>query len=78
MECSHPLEVVMPSQQQEPVQQRREPERREMMPSPRASDADRDAALERLRDAFADGRLTGEELGKTCTEILIGSSYCRP
>jgi hypothetical protein len=30
-------------------------------PAPKASDADRDAALERLRDAFAEGRLTDDE-----------------
>jgi hypothetical protein len=30
-------------------------------PAPRASDVDRDAALERLRDAFAEGRLTDDE-----------------
>lgn len=30
-------------------------------PAPKATDADRDAALERLRDAFAKGRLTDDE-----------------
>jgi hypothetical protein len=62
----------MPSEQHEPAQQRPEPERREMVPSPRASDADRDAALERLRDAFADGRLTEEEFDQRSCAALAG------
>jgi DUF1707 SHOCT-like domain len=66
------LEVVMQSEQHEPAQQRPEPERREMVPSPKASDADREAALERLRDAFADGRLTEEELDQRTRAALAG------
>jgi hypothetical protein len=33
----------------------------ELTPAPRASDADREAALERLRTAFVDGQLTDAE-----------------
>jgi len=51
----------MPSDQQEPAEHGQPPERRNATPSPRASDADRDTALARLRDAFADGRLTEAE-----------------
>ncbi|HEX8861396.1 MAG TPA: DUF1707 domain-containing protein [Actinomycetes bacterium] len=62
------LEVVMQSEQHEPADQR--PQRPDMVPSPKASDADRDQALERLRDAFADGRLTEEELDQRSRAAL--------
>jgi acetyl-CoA carboxylase carboxyltransferase component len=64
------LEVVMQSEQHEPADER--PQRRDMVPSPKASDADREAALERLRDAFADGRLTEEELDQRTRAALAG------
>jgi uncharacterized membrane protein len=43
------------AEQHEPLEQG------ELTPAPKASDADRDTALERLRDAFAEGRLTDDE-----------------
>jgi hypothetical protein len=39
-------------------------------PSPKASDAARDAALELLRDAFADGRLTDDEFDQRTRAAL--------
>src|SRR5262245_41093325 len=41
-----------------------------LTPFPKASDADRNAALERLRDAFADGRLTDDELDQRARAAL--------
>jgi hypothetical protein len=55
------FEAAMPADKHRPPEQRATPTAPGLAPSPRASDADRDAALERLRDAFADGRLSGDE-----------------
>jgi hypothetical protein len=41
-----------------------------LTPSPKASDAERDTALERLRDAFADGRLTDDEFDQRARAAL--------
>src|SRR4029453_14601855 len=46
----------------------------ELTPAPRASDADREAALERLRTAFVDGQLTDEEFDQRAQAALTARS----
>jgi hypothetical protein len=60
----------MPANEHEHADQHPAREGRGLTPFPKASDADRNAALERLRDAFADGRLTDDELDQRTRAAL--------
>jgi hypothetical protein len=70
------IEDAMPSDEHEQADgpehagQQPPPEDHGLTPSPRASHADRDAALERLRGAFADGRMTDDEFDQRAHAAL--------
>jgi Domain of unknown function (DUF1707) len=67
-------EVAMPLDEDGPDPQPPPAGSGEFTPAPRASDADREAALERLRTAFVDGLLTDEEFDQRAHAALTARS----
>jgi hypothetical protein len=67
-------EGAMPLEDDEPDPQTPPTGSYELTPAPRASDADREAALERLRTAFVDGQLTDEEFDQRAHAVLTARS----
>lgn len=60
----------MPADEHEQADQHSPPATQGSTPPPKASDAERDAALERLREAFVDGRLTDDEFDQRARSAL--------